>query len=302
MTSVRRRAGAALVAVVGALMLAAPSSGAVVPLPQDNDKLRQLTKQLAALDKELGGELEELKDIQRQAKQSLQRKKDLGEDLEKSRNIVARLASNQYISSGVDPTLAVLQQSDPQSALSGMALISHLSSNEANRTNSIQRTFDLQAEAAKEAKVQLNKLDKKIKQMESKKADIKKQIERFAPTPLIGNSGMTARMTVLRDAILDRYRPFPVIGCTRVGDPLDHGSGRACDFMESTGGQMPTAERLAHGDQVAQFAITNASKYGVKYVIWKQRIYDMRSPGWSAMSNRGSITQNHFDHVHISVF
>ncbi|MEO3785957.1 hypothetical protein ABGB12_21730 [Actinocorallia sp. B10E7] len=302
MTSVRRRAGAALAAVVGALILAAPSSSAVVPLPSDNTKLRQLTKQLNALDKELGGELEELKDIQQQAQKALRRKKDLGVELNKSRNIVSRLASGQYMSSGIDPTLTVLGQGDPQAMLSGMSLVSHLSSNEANRTNKIQHTLDLQAEAAKDAKSQISKLDKKIKQLEAKKADIKKQIERFAPTPLIGNSGMTIRMKTLRDAILDRFRPFPAIGCTRSGDPQDHGSGRACDFMESSGGQMPSADRLAHGDQVAQFAINNAQKYGVKYVIWKQRYYDIRNPGWSTMSDRGSITQNHWDHVHISVF
>jgi hypothetical protein len=301
MPSVRRRAGAALVAVVGALMLAAPSSGAAVPLPQDNDKLRQLTKQLAALDKELGGELVELKDIQQQAQKALRRKKDLTVNLGRSRNTVARLASSQYMSNGVDPTLAVLQQGDPQSALSGMALISHLSSNEANRANSIQHTLDLQTQATKEARNKLNKLDKKIKQMESRKADIKKQIEKFAPTPLIGAGGMTERMKTLLDAIMERYRPFPAVGCTRPGDAQDHGSGRACDFMESNG-TMPTAERLAHGDQVAQFAIDNAQKYGVKYVIWKQRYYDIRNPGWSPMSDRGGITQNHWDHVHISVF
>ncbi len=302
MPSARRRAGAALVAVVGALMLAAPSSGAAVPLPGDNAKQRQLTKQLAALDKELGGELVELKDIQQQAQKALRRKKDLAADLGRSRSTVARLASSQYMSNGVDPTLAVLQQSEPQSALSGMALISHLSSNEANRANTIQHTLDLQTQAAKEARSKLNKLDKKIKQMESKKADIKKQIEKFAPTPLIGTGGMTARMLTLREAISAKFNPFPHgIGCTRPGDAQDHGSGRACDFMESAG-TMPTADRLAHGDQVAQFAITNAQKYGVKYVIWKQRYYDIRNPGWSPMSDRGSITQNHWDHVHISVF
>jgi len=302
-TSLRRRAMTALAAVAGALVLAVPSSGAVVPLPSDNAKLRQLTRQLNALDKELGGELEELKDIRLQAQKALQRKKDLTKDLERSRNVVSTLASSQYMANGIDPTLAVLQQSDPTSMLSGMAMVSHLSTNEANRTNQIQHTLDLQAEAAQEAKEKLRRLEKKIKQLEAKKAEIKKQIEKFAPTPLIGNTGLTSRMTTLRDAILERFRPFPNgIGCLRSGDPLDHGSGRACDFMESGGGAMPTAERLAHGDQVAQFAINNARKYGVKYVIWKQRIYDMRSPGWSPMSDRGSITQNHWDHVHISVF
>jgi hypothetical protein len=37
-------------------------------------------------------------------------------------------------------------------------------------------------------------------------------------------------------------------------------------------------------------------------VIWRQRIYDMRgSGGWRQMEDRGSVTQNHYDHVHVSV-
>ncbi|WP_372509255.1 hypothetical protein [Actinomadura madurae] len=40
---------------------------------------------------------------------------------------------------------------------------------------------------------------------------------------------------------------------------------------------------------------------GISYVIWKQRIWNVRGGGWRPMEDRGSITQNHYDHVHISV-
>jgi len=38
----------------------------------------------------------------------------------------------------------------------------------------------------------------------------------------------------------------------------------------------------------------------VKYIIWRQRIW---FPGgsWKAMADRGGVTANHYDHVHISV-
>ncbi|MFD0853650.1 hypothetical protein ACFQ07_15540, partial [Actinomadura adrarensis] len=85
-------------------------------------------------------------------------------------------------------------------------------------------------------------------------------------------------------------------------DAQDHATGTACDFMVSTGGAYPSAAGQSQGDRVAQYAINNASKLGIKYVIWKQRIYDMRSPGWDSMSDRGGVTANHYDHVHISVF
>ncbi|NED58648.1 hypothetical protein G3I24_48160, partial [Micromonospora aurantiaca] len=75
--------------------------------------------------------------------------------------------------------------------------------------------------------------------------------------------------------------PFPTIGCVRhSGDPQDHGTGHACDFMVTTGGVMASGSAKALGDRTADYAIAHASALGIKYVIWRQRIYDMRSPGW----------------------
>ncbi|MFG2007034.1 hypothetical protein ACGFNU_48595 [Spirillospora sp. NPDC048911] len=113
---------------------------------------------------------------------------------------------------------------------------------------------------------------------------------------------MTPTMSKVVTELDGMYGAFPVIGCFRgTGDPQDHALGRACDFMETTTGRMPSAAAQKHGDQVAQYAISNARRLGISYVIWKQHIWNIRFPGWRKMENRGSITQNHFDHVHISV-
>lgn len=56
----------------------------------------------------------------------------------------------------------------------------------------------------------------------------------------------------------------------------------------------------ALGDRVAEWTLANMRRFGAEYVIWKQRINF--GSGWRAMEDRGSITQNHFDHVHISFF
>ena len=71
----------------------------------------------------------------------------------------------------------------------------------------------------------------------------------------------------------------------------DHGAGKAVDVMV-TG---------SRGDAVASWAIDNMSRYNITYVIWKQRIWMAGSSGWRAMEDRGSVTANHYDHVHISV-
>ncbi|WP_433338988.1 hypothetical protein [Spirillospora sp. CA-294931] len=119
---------------------------------------------------------------------------------------------------------------------------------------------------------------------------------------VITGNMMTPTMRTVVMQIDGMFGPFPVIGCYRgSGDAQDHGDGRACDFMASTAGQMPSASARRHGDQVAQFAISNARRLGISYVIWRQHIWNIRFPGWRPMEDRGSITQNHYDHVHISV-
>lgn len=69
--------------------------------------------------------------------------------------------------------------------------------------------------------------------------------------------------------------------------------------MISRGGTWPTASQVAVGDELAAWAIRNASRLGVKYVIYQRRIW--QSGAWKAMSDRGGITANHEDHVHISM-
>jgi hypothetical protein len=51
-------------------------------------------------------------------------------------------------------------------------------------------------------------------------------------------------------------------------------------------------------NQLAEYCAGNLRSLGLKYVIWKQRINS--GSGWRAMGDRGSLTQNHYDHVHIT--
>ncbi|WP_049573442.1 hypothetical protein [Nonomuraea sp. SBT364] len=121
----------------------------------------------------------------------------------------------------------------------------------------------------------------------------------WAPQLPSGSDNITSRTRAMKAQIEKNFKlPFTV-GCFRAGSSGEHPLGRACDFMMSTGGGMPTATDNALGDRIAEWTIKNRDKLGVKYVIWKQRIN--HGSGWSAMSDRGSITENHFDHVHISM-
>ncbi len=74
---------------------------------------------------------------------------------------------------------------------------------------------------------------------------------------------------------------------------------RALDILVSSAyGAMPDDFRL--GDDVANFTLNEGTSFGVWYVIWRQEINSLDGRGWRAMADRGSITQNHFDHCHVS--
>lgn len=84
----------------------------------------------------------------------------------------------------------------------------------------------------------------------------------------------------------------------RAGDSGDHGKGLAIDFM--------VGADAALGDKVADYAIANIGSQNISYIIWKQRFYapfdNIYGPAytWNLMPDRGSITENHYDHVHVS--
>lgn len=143
-----------------------------------------------------------------------------------------------------------------------------------------------------------DKLDQLIPTAPGKKAN-----GSWAPELPTGSDNITPRTRLMRAEVKSHFSlSFPV-GCYRAeNDGGEHPLGRACDFMLSSGGAMPSAAQAALGDQVAAWAIKNGRKLGVKYIIYKQRIYNLGFPGWRAMSNRGGVTANHFDHVHVSMY
>ncbi|RCG23458.1 hypothetical protein DQ384_34460 [Sphaerisporangium album] len=124
----------------------------------------------------------------------------------------------------------------------------------------------------------------------------------WAPELPTGSDNITPRTRLMRAEVQSHFSlSFPV-GCYRPEDSGEHPLGRACDFMLSSGGAMPSAGQVALGDEIAAWAIKNGGKLGVKYVIYRQRIYNLGFPGWRAMEDRGGVTANHFDHVHISMY
>jgi hypothetical protein len=70
-------------------------------------------------------------------------------------------------------------------------------------------------------------------------------------------------------------------------DKLGHPAGLALDFMCGK----------TQGDQINAYLQANAAALGVKYTIWQQTYHPVGGKA-ERMADRGSPTQNHYDHVH----
>ena len=112
------------------------------------------------------------------------------------------------------------------------------------------------------------------------------------------NAGLQPQTAAFKEEIANLFGITSFSGY-RPGDSGDHGKGLAIDFM------VPESSEL--GDKIAEYAIQNMTSRGISYIIWKQRFYapfdSKYGPAntWNPMPDRGSVTENHYDHVHVSM-
>lgn len=112
------------------------------------------------------------------------------------------------------------------------------------------------------------------------------------------NAGLQPQTAAFKEEIANLFDITSFSGY-RPGDSGDHGKGLAIDFM------VPVSSAL--GDQIAEYAVKNMASRGINYIIWKQRFYapydSKYGPAytWNPMPDRGSVTENHYDHVHVSM-
>ncbi len=108
------------------------------------------------------------------------------------------------------------------------------------------------------------------------------------PDGVSDESGLQPDTVRVLRAVCAEFPSITTIGGVRGGGG-DHGAGLALDIMVDP----------ATGDQVAAFLQENQAELGIEYLIWQQQIWrPATSSSWRPMSDRGSPTANHMDHVH----
>lgn len=171
-----------------------------------------------------------------------------------------------------------------------------------------------EAEAKKAAELK-EKQEAEAKAKAAKEAEAKKTAEAKQTTTVAGGlpevtaaeladpamNGLTPHTKKMKVALAKKFG-ITSFSLFRAGDDdgtgHGHNSGMAVDFM------VPV--NSAQGDQLAEYLTKHMDELGVYYVIWKQRFYmpqqNIYGPAntWNIMPNRGGVTANHYDHVHVS--
>ncbi|WP_448411148.1 hypothetical protein [Mycolicibacterium sp. XJ647] len=119
-----------------------------------------------------------------------------------------------------------------------------------------------------------------------------------APLPhgVAPENGLQVDTILTARAVSATFPEILDIGGVR-SDPLKwHPHGLAIDVMIPN---PRSAQGIALGDRVTAYVLENAERFGLVHAIWRQTIY---KPDGSkrTMTNRGSDTANHYDHVHIA--
>ena len=171
-----------------------------------------------------------------------------------------------------------------------------------------------EAEAKKAAELKA-KEEAEAKAKAAKEAETKKAAEAKQVTTVAGGlpevtaaeladpamNGLTPHTKKMKVALAKKFG-ITSFSLFRAGDDdgtgHGHNSGMAVDFM------VPV--NSAQGDQLAEYLTKHMDELGVYYIIWKQRFYmpqqNIYGPAntWNIMPNRGGVTANHYDHVHVS--
>ncbi|GII55615.1 peptidoglycan-binding protein LysM [Planotetraspora thailandica] len=297
------------------LVFGTTTASQAAPKPTES----QLKKQLASLGKQVDRliadynatrvELAKAKTAEKDARDRLASTEG---DYETAQREVGHLAAAQYQTSNA------IVMPDP----SGSAVLAQLQAEQVALIERFSQIREDRRKAADAAKAMTAQLTAKSAKVAEQRADAQKLIGQiknkldaliplapgrlangsWAPELPGGADNITPRMRLMKSEVEKHFSLRYTVGCYRAEDSGEHPLGRACDFMMSSGGAMPTADMKAMGDDVAAWAIKNGPKLGVMYVIWRQRIYNLGSPGWRTMEDRGGTTANHYDHVHISMY
>ncbi|WP_159941302.1 MULTISPECIES: hypothetical protein [unclassified Nocardiopsis] len=304
----RGRAGALALTVLAAF-LAWPGAPAAAA-PAEPEDMNSLKERASALSEEYQGELRDMEGVIAEAERAQKRADGTREEVEEALEQVRALAVATYTSGGVDPSMALFVEADPDEVIDRAVVIDYLSTSNQDKIDQLDQALSRDETAQETAEEQLAQAEEDLRELEERRTEVQRLIADYPEQPMGGPLNITPRTEQMRALVIEKFgegRDVGGVGCYRaVGGWVvgEHPKGRACDFMLHPSGGMPSQEQIDRGWAIAEWARENADDLGIMYVIYRQQIWDVRrgDTGWRPMADRGNLTENHFDHVHISMF
>ena len=309
----RRSAGrtriAALCLSLTAALTALPQAPAAA-LPMEPESMESLRERAQALGEEYNGELRDMEGVIQEAERATERAEKTAEEARASKEQVRTLAYASYTGNGIDPSMSLFVDADPDQVIDRAVVIDFLASSNQDKIAELEQALERDEKAQEEAQETLEEAQADLEALEARREEVQELIADHPNQPMGGPYNITPRTQQMRELVIEQFgegREVGGVGCYRaVGGWVvgEHPKGRACDFMLNGNGSTPSPEQVDRGWAIAEWARENADRLGIMYVIYRQQIWDIRrsDEGWRDMADRGSITENHFDHVHLSMF
>ncbi|WP_028648991.1 hypothetical protein [Nocardiopsis sp. CNT312] len=305
----RSRAGA-LATALAALVVASPHAAGAAALPREPEDMDTLRARVDTLTEDYQGELRDMEAVMEEAERAQERAETSREEVEEVRSEVRALAVATYTGSGIDPAMSLFVDAEPDDVIDRALIIDYLANTNQDLLDLLGQTLERDEAAQENAEERLAEVEEDLDELEEQRLEVQRLIADHPYQPMEPPDSITPRTRQMRDEVkrlfgdganvggVGCYRPY---GGYVVGE---HPKGRACDFMLHPNGQWPSEEQVQRGWAIAEWARENAEDFGIMYVIYRQQIWDIRrgDTSWRPMADRGNLTENHYDHVHISMF
>jgi hypothetical protein len=123
------------------------------------------------------------------------------------------------------------------------------------------------------------------------------------PSPEPGLGGQCSNGTSVPSGVSSNIRAIHQAVCANFPEIVSYGTLRS-DGEHAQGIAMDIMVSGDRGWEVAEFIRSFYSELGVNYVIHARSIWSVQrsAEGWRAMGDRGSVTANHYDHVHVTTY
>ncbi len=287
----------------------ASSASATAPADEPEQSLDELVDRSEELGDEYNGELRDMEGVLDEAEDAEERAEETTEEVEGATEQVRQLAVASYTNGGVDPAFSLFVDDEPQVVLDEASVVEHLSSANQDKVDLLEEAIERDEKAQEDAEEKAATFEDDLDELESQREDVQELIADYPEQEMGGSDNLTPRTRQMREVISEEFgekKDLGGVGCFRESGGAvvgEHPKGRACDFMVAEY-EMPNEEQNERGQRITDWAQDNADRLGIMYIIYRQQIWDIRrgDEGWRDMEDRGSITENHFDHVHVSMF